>query len=386
MRVLHVLLSISTQYGGPPVAVRNLTEALAEIGVTGRVVTLGQRNSGNIEFAESVQVRNLGLAAMPKLGLPLKGPLLASLLEEARFADLVHLHDMWHLPQLAGAIVAGLCNRPYVVSPHGALEPWCLEQHRILKAIAWRSYQKRILDEAKRVHTLTEAERRTVQRLGVRSPTSVVPSGVNLRSIDETRERALAENETENRRETPFILYVGRLDLKKQLDVLLESFFEVAMVNKEIGLVIAGPDPHGLWADLKKRVERFGLCNRVRYLGFVDELMKFGLMSSAELFVQPSHTEGLSMAILEAMACGTPVIVSRDCNVPEVEEFRAGFVVSGTSPDFSRAITDALGDDALRKLMRQNARRLVTEKFTARAMANAMKKVYEECLAQPKLA
>jgi glycosyltransferase involved in cell wall biosynthesis len=228
------------------------------------------------------------------------------------------------------------------------------------------------------VHTLTEEEQRTVQGLGVRSPTSVVPSGVNLHSIDETRKRALSKDPEGSRAETPFILYLGRLDPKKQLDVLLESFLTVATVDKEIGLTIAGPDPYGLWAGIKMRVERFGLGNRVRYMGFVDELTKFGLMSSAELFVQPSRTEGLSMAILEAMACGTPVVVSPGCNIPEVESSRAGFVVPATVGELSRAMMEILADDSLRNSMKRSARRLVESKFTAHAMAAAMKRLYRE--------
>jgi len=382
MKVLHVLLSAATEYGGPPAVVRDLTGALVEFGVESSVVTLGQRDSENVQFPNDVVLRICGTAAEPKLGLPGTGSLIRSLFQETKTADLVHLHDMWHFPQLAGAIASHLRNRPYVVSPHGALEPWCLKQHRILKEIAWRSYQKRILDEARRVHTLSQEEQKTVHRLGVRSPTSVIPSGVNLQSIDEFRRRALSENDDRSRRGPRFILYLGRLAPKKQLDVLLDSFLSVAMVDRDISLIIAGPDPYGLWASMKTQVQQSGLRNRVRYLGLVDELTKFGLMSSAELLIQPSRTEGLSVVVLEAMACGTPVIVSPGCNIPEVEEFRAGFVVPDTSPDFSRVIMEVLEDDALRRLMKENARRLIEVRFTARAMARAMKKVYEESLAE----
>jgi glycosyltransferase involved in cell wall biosynthesis len=234
------------------------------------------------------------------------------------------------------------------------------------------------------VHALTEEERGTVQRLRVESPISVIPSGVNLQTIDAFRKRELAEYDERVRSGLPFILYLGRIDPKKQLNILLESFERVARIDREISLIIAGPDPYGLWPAMSTWVRRAGLTNRVRYLGFVDEITKYGLMSSAELFVQPSHTEGLSVAVLEAMACGTPVIVSDGCNVPEVHEFRAGFVVPDTSQDFSRAILDALEDEATRRLMKGNARRLIEERFTDRTMANAMIKVYEECLAHHK--
>ncbi|OLE60025.1 MAG: hypothetical protein AUI36_12825, partial [Cyanobacteria bacterium 13_1_40CM_2_61_4] len=366
--------------------VRELAGALADLGVESSVVTLSHRGSANVQFPDDVTLRICGNAAEPKVGLPETGSLLRILFQETKSADLVHLHDMWHFPQLAGAIASRLRNRPYIVSPHGALEPWCLRQHRVLKVIAWESYQRSILNEAQWVHTLTLREQKTVQDLGVRSPISVIPSGVNLRSIDGFRRIGLPENDERGGVKQPFVLYLGRLDPKKQVDVLLDAFVRVAMENREISLTVAGSDPYGSWASMSKRIRQTGLSDRVCYLGYVDELMKFDLMSSAELFIQPSRTEGLSMAVLEAMACGTPVIVSSGCNIPEVEEFRAGFVVPDKAPDFSHAIVQVLQDDALRNLMKQNARRLIEERFTARAMAIAMKSVYEESLVSYKRA
>src|SRR2546426_2536716 len=177
MRVLQVLLSAAMSYGGPASLVRNLTGALKEFGVESSVVTLSERDSTSVQFPTDIRLRICGDAAVPKLGLPRTGSLITALLQEVKSADLVHLHDIWHLPQLGAAISSRLRDRAYVVSPHGALEPWCLSQHRILKAVAWMSYQRRILDGAQRVHALTEEEHGTLERLGVKSPTSVIPSG-----------------------------------------------------------------------------------------------------------------------------------------------------------------------------------------------------------------
>jgi glycosyltransferase involved in cell wall biosynthesis len=382
MKILQVLLSTSVDYGGPAAVVRNLTQNLVDLGVETSVVTLAKRNSLSLQFADDVSVRTCGIAVLPKLGLPMSHSLIGALLDESKTSDLVHLHDMWHLPQLVGAFTSRLKERPYVVSPHGALEPWCFEQHRISKAAAWRFYEKRILNEAKRVHALTEEEKRTVQRLGVESMISIIPSGVNLQTIDEFRQKARSESDQSKGEQTPFILYIGRIHPKKQLDIVLDSFERLAIVDREISLVITGPDPDGLWASMRSRLQKANLTKRVRYLGFVDEVTKFRLMTSAALFVQASKTEGLSMAILEAMACGTPVIVSAGCNIPEVQEYHAGYVVPDKPQAFLQAITRALNDEALRKSMRTNARRLVEEKFTARATASEMKKVYRESLDQ----
>ena len=88
------------------------------------------------------------------------------------------------------------------------------------------------------------------------------------------------------------------------------------------------------------------------------------------------------MAVLEALACGTPAIVSQGCNIPEIEKFRAGLVVPATVSHFSKAMLDVLLDNDKRTSMKGNARRLIESKFTARAMAIAMKRVYEESIVE----
>lgn len=376
MKVVHVLLSADRSYGGPPIVVRDLTKALVELGVECSIITTSQRHSQTVEFPHGVSVRLCDHPVGLRIGIPLTPSILTALREETESADLVHIHDLWHFPQLAAAISSRLREIPYVVSPHGALEPWCLKQRRILKLAAWCFYQKRILNGASTVHALSVEEERTARKLRLTSRTSVISSGVDLDALDRLRRERTSIITPRDDWQPPFVLYLGRLDPKKQLAVLIDSFSIIASVDKVTSLVIAGPDPSGLWQQLQRRVDDLGLSHRIRYLGFVDDVAKLRLMSEAELFVQPSHTEGLSVAVLEAMACGTPVVLSPGCQVPGVAEFSAGMIVNDTPVDIAKAIQKVLTDSDLRNSMGNNARRLIEERLTARRMASAMKNLY----------
>ncbi len=380
MKVLHVLLSPAATYGGPPAVVRDLSEELGELGVTSVVVTLGTSKSATTEFPDNVKVIACRAALDSKLGLPLGSDLVNTLLEESKQVDLVHLHDIWHFPQLAAAVISRLRTTPYIVTPHGALEPWCLKQHRLLKSLAWFGYQKRVLGVARGVHALTHQEESTIRQLGLKVPTAVIPSGVDLEAIDMYLHELPVDGEGAGESGAPFILYVGRLDRKKRLDLLIDTFAQLAGAHRTLALLIAGPDPSGLRHELRNHASQMGLEGRVRFIGFVSERLKFQLLSRAELFVQPSYSEGLSVAVLESMACGTPVVVSKGCNIPEVAESAAGFCVDDKPSEISKAITVLLENPELRSSMARNARLLIEAKFTASRMAKAMKEFYRRSL------
>src|SRR6266566_3021947 len=124
MRVLHVLASGSVNWGGPPIAVRTLVRGLGRLGVNNSVVTLDERPFPRFQFPESVRVHYCGNAIIPRLGMPTDGRIFRVLGLEIRDADVIHLHELWHVPQLAASILSKIARKPYVVSPHGAVEPF----------------------------------------------------------------------------------------------------------------------------------------------------------------------------------------------------------------------------------------------------------------------
>lgn len=140
---------------------------------------------------------------------------------------------------------------------------------------------------------------------------------------------------------TPFVLFVGALERKKNLETLLD-----AMQHVDCPLVFVGPDRSGpLYGSRLRRAMQRGRC---RYLGFVPASELGPLYSAAAVVALPSHVEGFGLTALEAMACGTPLVFSRTPALLEVCG-NAGLPVSATDAEaLAAAIQRALEDDSLR--------------------------------------
>src|SRR5207247_211122 len=150
-------------WGGPPRVVRDLTHALGRLGVENVVVTLRNRNSAPIRLSGNTRLVDCGMAAIAKLAVPSSMNLVKQLVREVEAADLVHIHELWHFPHVIGALASLTLNRPYVITPHGEMQPWPLAQRRFLKRVAWHTYEKQILGSCSGIHALTQREKDAVE-------------------------------------------------------------------------------------------------------------------------------------------------------------------------------------------------------------------------------
>ncbi len=381
MRVLHVLASMARSWGGPPVVVGNLTQALGKLGVDNAVATLIPGGGAVVTFSDGTDVLDLGRPVVSTLAWPRFPRHGLDLLEEVRRADVIHVHEIWHLPHLEAALGARMLERPYVISPHGALAPWCLRQRRYVKGLAWHFYQRRVLDNAAIVHALTQQEALDARRARVETPCRIVPNGVDLEAIDRRLESLRTNRGLLLDLEEPYFLYLGRLSSKKGLDTLVSAFLRLARLFPDVALFLAGPDPNHAWDSIYSEAERHKALKRIRYLGFVGESAKLRLLSKAQAFVLPSVSEGMSMAALEALACSTPVIASDECNLPEIGIRSAGRVFkAGAVDSLATAMTEVLADNRLRVSMGRNARELAKDEFSIRITAPKMERLYREAL------
>src|SRR5438046_2543209 len=315
MRVLHVLASGSINWGGPPAAVFALANGLRKMGIAGSVVTLDEKPYPRFPIPDAVEVYFCGHALIASLGIPANAQLLRTLRREVALADVVHLHELWHMPQVLGSLISKAGRKPYVISPHGAMEPFYLVKPK-LKLLAWHMYQRRVLKGASVVHAINPREEELLSALVGDLRIEVIPNGIDVSRVDlhlrQTRERIVGQRPPSS----PFVIFLGRLAPKKGLQTLLEAFSRLVLDFPRLHLVIAGPDPFGLAPALQTQASKSGFGNRLTYLGIVTEPFKYALLAAAEALVLPSESEGFSMSVLEALACRTPVVVSEGCHLP----------------------------------------------------------------------
>lgn len=219
--------------------------------------------------------------------------------------DLVHLHGIWMYPSSASAEWAASTGRPYVISPHGMLDPWIVGRGVAKKAIAKIAYERRSWRRASLFHALTGAEARDVAKVTGRGETVVIPNAVTP-AVPGPAPRAA------------HLLSLGRIHPKKNFEALIDGWEAAAEALRPLGakFVLAGWGDDEHVAQLRARIDRYQ-GDDVSFVGPLFGEAKHKALTEARFLVLPSHSEGLPMAILEAWAVGTPTLMSSNCNLPE---------------------------------------------------------------------
>ncbi|MGC9260874.1 MAG: glycosyltransferase, partial [Phycisphaerae bacterium] len=180
----------------------------------------------------------------------------------------------------------------------------------------------------------------------------------------------------------PIALFLSRIHPKKGLDRLLPLWPAVLREHPELLLVIAGTGDPAYLAQIRELIQQHNLQNAVLLAGQLSGKAKWSALVDADVFILPSHQEGFSMAITEAMAARLPVVITRECNFDEVERFHTGVVVrDGDMAAFVRHVADLLADATMRASMARNGPELVRERFTWEATAEKLERLYQAMIA-----
>ena len=289
--------------------------------------------------------------------------------------DLLHTHGLWAYPSVASRRWSDGTGRPYMISPHGMLDPWALRRSRLKKKIASLLYERAHLKGAASLHALCEPEMRQIRALGFKNPICIVANGVEL--PDATGEGPCPTD----RSSRPFLLFLGRVHPKKGLRELLQAWQLARRQGShrllDWDLVIAGWDENDFTAELQELAAALGVADSVRFPGAVFGDAKQALFRAAAAFVLPSFSEGQPMAILEAWSHALPVLMTPACNLPE--GFAADAALS-TAPEpeaLARAIEEmVLLDEAGRRRMGAHGRALVARCFAPDAVTAQMAAAY----------
>ena len=379
MRVLHVIASMAAEWGGTATAVTGLTKALGELGVHSEIVTTTDESEGPLLPTPHLTRHCFprGWAARAWSGY--SRPLAAHLERAVGDFDIVHVHGLWHFGGLMAARIAKRRGMPYVVSLRGELDGRRLRHKGFKKRIYRALLLDDVLRSANALHAVSAAECGHVAELGLRTPVFVCPNGVDLAALDECAppdEEFLAEHPALQDRQV--VLYMGRIDALKGLDVLAEAFVDVAGTHGDAALLVAGHDEDDTLPGVQRTLRQAGISERVALAGFLTGRRKSAALASAAVFVLSSYSEGFSNAVVEALAAGLPVVISEQCNFPEVERADAGFVVPAEPGAVAEAVAAILADGDLARRMGEHGRCLIEEHYQWSAIARRMAQRYGE--------
>jgi glycosyltransferase involved in cell wall biosynthesis len=290
--------------------------------------------------------------------------------------SLLHANGLWMYPSLASWRWSRRAGQPYLISPHGMLDPWAVS-HAVWKKrlVAWW-FENAHLAGAACLHALTESEARAIRAYGLPNPICVVPSGVDLPEATVPARPAWAGQAEQERK---VLLFLGRLHPKKGLANLLAAWRDVqsTAVARDWILVIAGWDQGGHARELERIAAAQGLGDTLRFVGPQFDQDKAASFAGADAFVLPSFSEGLPVAVLEAWSYGLPVLMTEACNLAE------GFAAGAALPIGTDPVAIAAGlrrlfalSDAERQDMGERGEALVRERFTWPTVGEQMAAVY----------
>jgi glycosyltransferase involved in cell wall biosynthesis len=173
------------------------------------------------------------------------------------------------------------------------------------------------------------------------------------------------------------LLFLSRIDRKKGLDLLLEAFAQVRRRFPEAVLVLAGTGDPEYVATLKTTAERLQIAAAVIWAGFLTGAAKWSALTGADVFVLPSYSENFGIALVEALACGCPVVLSDQVGIHrEISRAEAGLVTPCRVDELAAAILNVLTDAGLRRRMSENGVRLAQQQFSLEAVSRQLAAAY----------
>jgi glycosyltransferase involved in cell wall biosynthesis len=392
MKVTHLTQAVSTSGGGISEVLRALSSAQKDAGDSPKVLSIEDDGEaiepwpeGSPEFLAACHFP--GMILMPDLH---------ERLDQIK-PQVLHTHGIWTYLSIGVPRWSRKNHKPYIVSPHGMLDAWALDNSKIKKKVAATLYERRHLRGAACLHALCQSEAKSIREFGLKNPIATIPNGIEIPEGRDLSSRYLAKKK--------IMLFLGRLHPKKGLENALrawaasrsEAFPDSKPSNWQF--VIAGWDQGDHEVRLKQLCEELELSFAdvpakqflsleassgqlsgfsVVFVGPVFGELKVQLLERANVFILPSFSEGLPMSILEAWAYELPVVMTDYCNLPEGFDAEAAIHIDTEVAGMSAGMMEmiACSEDEL-KGMGANGLNLVKEKFTWPTIAAQMGELYQ---------
>lgn len=330
MRCVQILPDVSVKASGLSYAVARLCTSLIEEGTDITLATLDLEQ--NAWYPAFVETFPLGFGPR-RLGT---SPALLQWLYNTAHqqqCDLFHSHSLWMMPAIYAGWVTKTHRLPLVVSPHGTMSEWAMQHGSLLKRVHWPALQRPALRAAACFHATAESEYRDIRRLGFRQPVAIIPNGIDIPVLSP---RPCTEYRT--------LLFLGRITPKKGLDILLAAWSAVQAIFPEWRLRIVGPGKDAYLAQMRRLAAKLRL-ERIVFSGPLYGDKKWAAYREADLFVLPTYSENFGIAIAEALATGTPTIVSKGAPWADLVSWRAGWWIEIGVPPLVACLRDALASD-----------------------------------------
>jgi glycosyltransferase involved in cell wall biosynthesis len=380
VNILQVISTVNPADGGMPSALLEMQYGLESLGHRTATLTLDSPKAPWIATLPGV-VFALGPSY---LRYHFNSRLMEWLNDNISRYDGLIVHGIWQYTAFAVMRSAVKCRKPYLIFVHGQLDPWFKSRYplkHVKKWLYWPWGSFRILRDAAAV-LFTSEEERALSRESFWLYTAreeVVGYGIRKPAGDPSAQKEAFLAAFPFLRDRRLILFISRIQAKKGCDLLIEAFANAAREQPELDLVMAGPDQEGWRARLECRAEELGIADRIIWTGMLTGDLKWGSYRAAEVFVLPSHSENFGLVVVEALACGLPVLITDKVNIRNyIREDGAGLVGPDTLDGINSLLQQWLGlSPATRERMAFRAKLCFEKRFEIRQVAEKLVRTFE---------
>ena len=292
--------------------------------------------------------------------------------------DVVHCHGIFHFGSNAPFLFKN--NVAKVITIHGLLDKWALKHGFWKKKLFSFLLQKRLLAQADLIQINNRDELTDLNKyLGFQHQNiAIVPNGMQLAELANLPPKNIFRNQFKLPTDKKIVLFMGRLNIKKGLDLLLPAFKKYTETYNDALLVIAGPDD-GYQIETESFIEKYNLRNQIIIVGMLTGEAKKAALADATIFALPSYSEGFSIAALEAMTAGVPALVSNRIGFDgTVAKYNAAFEAELSIEGVYEGLVRLLQDENYRNSMAQNARKMVVELYDIEVVATQLLNEFEK--------
>lgn len=355
-RILQLVENLDDSYGGPAKSVPNLAASISDyFDQTLISLEFSDQENNEVITQNKLDWKVFEISFFKKFRISIS--LLLYLIKSRKNYDILHAHNLWNYIPIITTIVGKLTKKKIIFSPRGSLYPWSLNQNRIVKRIAWKLYQKRILNLADCIHVTEKDEFKQIRNLGIKSPISLVPNGINLSEFIQL-DKGVAKKFLGLDHKKKYILFLSRIHKKKGVTNLVRAVYELKNKFDSYELLIIGP---GIETDYGKSVidliQDLDLDELISVRGMVTGDERKAFFQAADFFILPSYTENFGIVIAEALANKLPVITTKGTPWEEIEIHQAGWWLDNNSAKLiAQTLQEAISlSDHDRELMRNRA-------------------------------
>jgi len=392
-------------HGGPVISVHYLNRALVRKGIDVTVYTTNVDLAKKVPPNEEVNIDGVKVTYfrfsnlfefIAPFGWQFSWRMTRALKERLKAFDLIYIVTIWSYPTIVAAYYSRLYRKPYVLAPRGMLYPETFFKKAWKKWPYYHLVVKKDLESASAIHYTTEDEAEKTQSfLGLNNHTIIVPNGIELSEFSDLPDREQLKVRYPYLKDKKTILFLGRVNWKKGLDILVKAYAMLTKDRKDLHLLIAGPDEKGYSEKVKRWIRKYKMSYidfrlrgkdrkedaQVTFTGMLTGKEKIEAYAASDVFVLPSYSENFGMTVVEAMACGLPVVISNKVGIyKEIERNKAGIVIDMNAQNLYQGIKLILENPNLREEIAINGRKLVEEYYDIDKVADKMIAAYQEIL------